>query len=133
MLSTTADYALRALLFLGRRYGEGPVRADEIADAIGAPQNYLSKTLNALAKAGLVTSNRGPSGGFALTGSPDTISLAQVIDCFDEPRPQTRCLLGNRPCNRDKPCAAHARWTAIRNQYRGTFTSTSLADLLGAA
>jgi Rrf2 family protein len=133
MLSTTADYALRALLLLGRRRGEGPVRADEIAEAIGAPQNYLAKTLNALAKAGLVSSSRGPAGGFVLTVPPSAISLAQIIDCFEEPRPHTRCLLGNRPCNRDEPCSAHARWTEIRHDQRMSFTSTSLADLLGAA
>src|SRR4051812_35723432 len=46
MLSTTADYALRAALFLGRHYGSRVVPADEIADAIGAPRGDVSKTLN---------------------------------------------------------------------------------------
>ena len=53
MLSCTADYALRAILVLARTGSDRPLRADEIADATGAPRNYLAKTLNALAKAGL--------------------------------------------------------------------------------
>lgn len=133
MLSTTADYALRATLLLGANYGGPPLSADEIASAIGAPQNYLAKTLNALAKAGVVTSSRGPTGGFTLGIAPAALSLAHIIDLFDEPKPHTRCLLGNRPCNRATPCAAHARWAAITQQNRAPFLSTTLADLLGAA
>ncbi|HEX8906653.1 MAG TPA: Rrf2 family transcriptional regulator, partial [Longimicrobiaceae bacterium] len=68
MLSKTAEYALRALLVLARRGARGgaAVRAEEIADAVGAPRNYMSKTLHALAKQGFVASARGPLGGFTL-------------------------------------------------------------------
>jgi Rrf2 family iron-sulfur cluster assembly transcriptional regulator len=132
MLSATADHALRATLVLARRYGAGPVRAEEIADATGAPRNYLSKTLYALVKAGLVTSARGPTGGFTLAVAPDALTLAQVIDCFDEPRAQTRCLLGTGPCNAVRPCVAHHRWSAISATQRAPLTTTTIADLLGA-
>ena len=47
MISATSEYALRAALVLARQYGERSMRADEIADAIGAPRNYLAKILNA--------------------------------------------------------------------------------------
>jgi DNA-binding IscR family transcriptional regulator len=50
VLSQTADHALRAMLVLARRHGAGPVRTEEIAEATGAPRNYLSKTLRALAR-----------------------------------------------------------------------------------
>ncbi|MDF1501380.1 Rrf2 family transcriptional regulator [Roseisolibacter sp. H3M3-2] len=133
MLSQTSDHALRALLVLARRHGAGPVRTEEIADATGAPRNYLSKTLHALVKAGLVASARGPLGGFALAVAPDALTLARVIDCFDEPRPQTRCLLGTRPCDPARPCAAHHRWTAILEARRAPLATTTLADLLADA
>lgn len=131
MLSVTADHALRALLVLGRHYGQRPVRADEIADATGAPRNYLAKTLNVLAKAGVVSSARGPSGGFALAVAPDRLTLASVVDLFDEPRPQAKCMLGTAPCDPDHPCAAHVRWTAITDARRAPLSATSIADLLG--
>ena len=130
MLSQTSDYALRAVLVLARHYGRAPVRTEQIAQATGAPRNYLSKTLYALVKAGLVTSARGPTGGFALAVAPDALTLAQVIDCFDEPRPQTRCLLGTAPCDPASPCAAHHAWTDIRAARRAPLTTTTVADLL---
>lgn len=130
MLSHTSDHAIRAMLVLARRHGQGLVRTEEIADATGAPRNYLSKTLYALVKAGLVTSARGPAGGFALAAAPETVTLARVIDCFDEPRPHTRCLLGSAPCNPARPCAAHDRWTAVMAARRVPLVTTTLADLL---
>ncbi len=131
MLSITSDYAIRAVLVLARRHGAGLLRAEEIAEATGAPRNYLSKTLYALVKAGLVTSARGPTGGFALALPPEAVTLARVIDCFDEPRPQTRCLLGTAPCDARRPCAAHHRWNAIMAARRAPLTTTTVADLLG--
>ena len=129
MLSSTSDYALRAILFLARHDGTAR-RADEIAQATGAPRNYMAKTLNALAKAGIVSSARGPLGGFTLTAAPDTLTIAQVIDCFDEPRPQRRCLLGSAPCDPAKPCPAHGRWSAIKDARRSPLDDTTVADLL---
>jgi Rrf2 family protein len=130
MLSATADHALRAVLVLARDGGRGMMRADEIADAIGAPRNYMAKTLGALAKAGLVTSARGPLGGFALAVAPETLTLARVIDLFDEPRRQTRCMLGNAPCDPNHPCAAHHRWLGVLEARRAPLAGTTVADLL---
>jgi Rrf2 family iron-sulfur cluster assembly transcriptional regulator len=130
VLSHTSDYALRAALVLGRAYGREIVRVDEIAEATGAPRNYLAKVLNALAKSGLVTSARGPTGGFALAFPPESITLAQVIDQFDEPHRHTRCLLGNGPCTPDEPCTAHTEWTAVMHTRREPLLRLTLADLL---
>lgn len=131
MLSHTADYALRALLVLGRNYGQRSVRADEVADATGTPRNYTAKVLNGLAKAGVVSSVRGPSGGFALLQPPHAISLANIIDLFDEPHQHTKCLLGVRPCTPSEPCAAHQTWTSVMRARREPLTSITLGDLLG--
>src|SRR5215211_1859063 len=114
MLSSTSDYALRAILVLAQATDGRPLRADEIARATGSPANYLAKTLNALAKVGIVSSARGPRGGFALAVAADELTLAHIVDCFDEARPVTRCLLGTRPCDARHSCRAHERWTAVR-------------------
>jgi Rrf2 family protein len=133
MLSLTADYALRAVLTLAREANGGAVRSDTIADAIGAPRNYLSKTMNALAKAGIVASTRGPLGGFVLAIDPRDLSVAKIADVFGESRPHPRCLLGSGPCDHTAPCAAHVRWSAVTRVARDTLTATSVADLLGDA
>jgi Rrf2 family protein len=130
MLSSTSDYALRAILVLAQASGGRPLRAEQIARATGSPANYLAKTLNALAKAGLVTSTRGPFGGFVLAVPASELTVARIIDCFDEPRPQTRCLLGSAPCDPRHPCAAHERWTAVKAARRAALADTTVADLV---
>ena len=133
MLSATAEYALRAILTLARGASAdtdvGAMRADAIADAIGAPRNYLAKTLNVLAKAGLLVSTRGPLGGFALAVAPETLTIARIVDLFDEPQRIPICLLGARPCSAAAPCRAHRRWTEITAARRLPFASTTVADL----
>jgi Rrf2 family protein len=129
MLSTTADHAIRALLVLARSRGRRFMRADEIAAAVGSPQNYMAKTLNALAKARIVTSERGPAGGFKLAVEPESLTLARVIDLFDSPRQQSRCLLGSVPCNPLRPCAAHECWTSVMRAQRAPLITTTIADL----
>jgi len=131
MLSATADHAVRAVLALAR--ARGCMRADEIAAATGAPQNYMAKTLNALAKTGIVTSARGPAGGFTLALAPSAISIARIVDCFDVPRAQTRCMLGSAACDPAAPCAAHESWTRVMRARREPLLSTTIADLLAGA
>ena len=130
MFSFTADYALRAILVLARHANGEALRADDIADRTGAPRNYMAKTLNVLAKAGLVTSSRGPQGGFTLACHPRELTVASIIDRFDDPRPHRRCLLGTGPCDPAHPCAAHERWTAVTAARRTPLTTTTVADLL---
>jgi len=132
MLSRTADYAVRAVVLLARHHGERLVSADEIATALGAPRNYMSKTLNALTRRGVLTSMRGPGGGFALAIAPETLSVATVIDVFADARlVVARCLLEDRPCNVDKPCSAHRRWTTITRTVRDSLSTTTIGELCG--
>ena len=130
MLSSTSDYALRAILVLAQAEPGSSMRADELARATGSPANYLAKTLNALAKVGIVTSARGPRGGFTLAVAADELTLAQIVDCFVDVRPATRCLLGTRPCDVRHPCRAHERWTAVLATRRAALADTTVADLL---
>ena len=132
MLSRTAEYAVRAVVLLARHYGERHVRADEIASVLGAPRNYLSKTLNALTHRGILTSARGPGGGYALAIAPNVLSVADVADVFADTRPGgARCLLDDSPCNQTHPCAAHRRWTDISLSAREPLLRTAIGELCG--
>ena len=133
MLSQTAEHALRAVLYLAQSVDEGPVPADQVATALGAPRNYLGKTLNALARAGLVEGVRGPSGGYRLLVDPRSTSVADVIRAVEEPTRRTVCLLGDRPCNEKSPCQAHATWCALGERTDALLSGTTLATLLGPA
>jgi Rrf2 family transcriptional regulator, iron-sulfur cluster assembly transcription factor len=134
MLSQTSEHAIRAMLFLAQQPRGEPVPADRVAEALGAPANYLGKTLNTLARRGFLASARGPSGGFRLAVEPREIVLADVVSAVsDGPRPMAVCLLGNRPCRAERPCAAHARWSAVQESLWAPLSNTTVADLLGPA
>lgn len=130
-LSQTAEHALRAVLFLARQPHGTRVPAEEIARALDAPRNYLSKTLGLLAREGLITGARGPTGGFRLERRPEELTLAEVVGPFEEPGGSGVCLEGGRPCDSATPCDAHARWTAVRRAARAPMEETVIADLLG--
>ena len=132
LLSQTAEHALRAVLYLARHRAKGLVPASEIARALGAPQNYLSKTLRRLARRGLLRSVRGPKGGFELIVEPASLSTAEVLDAVDESVASSpTCLLGDRPCDPGDPCEVHGRWIAFVEQVLRPMEETSMADLLG--
>ncbi len=133
MISQTAEHALRAVLFLARQPATQPVPAARVAEALGAPANYLAKTLHQLAKHGVVVGTRGPTGGFRLAVAPEALTVAEVVEAFDAPVAAPICLLGGRPCTSEDPCAAHARWRAITNETGAALRRTTLADLIGEA
>lgn len=135
MLSKTAKYALRAVVYLASRSKAGVSRVpiQEIAAALDVPQNYLSKVMHQLARAGVLESTRGPGGGFALKTSPDELVLAHVTAPFDLTGGPLPCLLKDRPCNPDAPCVAHHRWKAIAGDMRDFFECTTVTELLEGA
>ncbi len=133
MLSRTVEYAVRAVVVLAREHGHRPIRAEELAETLGAPRNYLSKTLLVLVRHGFVTSTRGPGGGYVLAVSPDTLTVADVADVFREARPAgARCVLGRHPCDPARPCAAHQRWSEITLGMSGLLLYTAIGELSGA-
>lgn len=130
MLSQTAEHALRACLYLARRPGNERVAAEVIADAVGAPRNYLGKTLNQLVRHGIVSSARGAKGGFRLEVDPARLTVARVSELFEPPDAGPMCLLGGVPCTDRSPCEAHRVWSAVRTQARRGMAETTIAHLL---
>lgn len=131
MLSRTGEYALRAALHLAQHFEDGPTRVEDIARTLGVPRNYLSKILHELARAGVLTSTRGPRGGFLLSRPPGALTLEDVVSHFDALDDQGRCLLGREGgCSDDDPCAAHACWSEISREVVSFFRGTTLAELL---
>lgn len=131
MLSHTAEYALRAVLYIAQQdTAAGLVRNDSIAEALDVPRNYLSKILHTLTRSGLLVSSRGPTGGFRLGRDPDAIPLMQVVQPFDPMDGPRTCLLGRPRCSDRNPCPAHNRWKGISEQVTGFFRNTTLGDLL---
>jgi Rrf2 family protein len=93
MISTTAKYALRAVVFLAG-YQNGYLSRTEIAKATLVPHDYLLKVLNELDAAGIVESRRGPGGGYRLTSPPERITALEVVLAVDTIPRITECPLG---------------------------------------
>lgn len=132
MFSRTAEYAVRAVLVLARHRGETLLSAEDISTALGAPANYMSKTLHLLVRRGVLNSTRGPHGGFALANSPYALTVADVVDVFADARVELKtCMLGNRACNPMQPCQAHECWMNITTSARAPLLQTTIAELAG--
>lgn len=128
-MSRTAEHAVRALLYLAV-HGPESVKASTIASELAAPPNYMSKTLHALASAGIVDSRRGPTGGFKLRVDPGDLTLARIIEVVDDPSPKDMCLVSGTRCSDRNPCALHGRWKTVSARVWQPLRGTTLADLL---
>ena len=131
LLSQTAEYALRAVIHLADRARGRPgewVRVSEVAAATGVPQNYLSKTLNQLARAGILASTRGPAGGFRLAVPAGELTLDRVTGVFADSHP-ARCLLGTGACGENPGCPVHGRWKPVATCVAAFFATTTIADV----
>lgn len=133
MLSQTAQYALRAMIYLGEREGRGPVRVDEVAEALDVPRNYLSKILHALVKRGILGSLRGPRGGFYVARDPGAITLLELVEPFDDIEARRTCLLGKKECSDGNPCAVHAQWKATATEVARFYRETTLRSAVEEA
>ena len=130
MLSQTAEYALRTVLYLADRRDDGLVGAEELARVLGVPRNYLSKTLHRLTRERILFSARGKGGGFRLAADPKRLTLLEVVEPFDRLSAERRCLLGRAACDDRNPCPAHHRWKAVSTQVADFFRKTTVAELI---
>lgn len=132
MLSTTSQYALRALSHLAAHSGE-PVLGRDLAESVEIPANYLSKVLLTLRNAGLVETTRGSGGGYRLGRPAAEIHLIDVVELFEETsRTKPSCFLGRtRACSESTPCTAHDAWRGLQTGYLQFLISTPLAVIVG--
>ena len=130
ILSQTAEYALRAVLYVAGEQNGQQVRVVDAAEALAIPRNYLSKILHVLARAGILDSTRGKAGGFRLAKPADQLSLWSVVQEFDRIPVARRCLLGRPSCSDRTACVAHESWKATSESIAVFFRQTTVADLL---
>jgi Rrf2 family transcriptional regulator, iron-sulfur cluster assembly transcription factor len=129
MLSTTSEYALRALTHLAQASRGDVIPGRDLSKTSGVPPQYLSKIMLALRNAGLVLASRGTGGGYMLLRPADAIHLIDVVSLFEGPAVWPHCLLrGDRKCTSGNPCAAHAHWGKVRDGYLEFLEQTTLHD-----
>lgn len=128
MFSQTAEYALRAAVWLASR-GDAPQTTQQIAKATKAPSGYLSKVLQSMARSGLVQAQRGLNGGFSLAQGPDSITVLDVVNAVDPIQRIRTCPLDLKG-HGIRLCPLHRRLDDAMSSIEQAFAATSLADLL---
>jgi Rrf2 family protein len=128
MISQTAEYALRAIVYLADQEGIARTTA-QIAEATQIPAGYLAKVMQSLGRARLVNSQRGLNGGFTLAIVAQELSVLAVINAVDPIRRFPECPLGI-PSHGRRLCPLHHQLDQAAATVEHSFSATMVADLL---
>ena len=130
--SRSAEYAIRAFTYLARVPKGQYVMAKQIAEEIEVPGHFLAKILQKLARDWLLSSNKGPTGGFRLRIPAEETSLMKIVVAIDGSTSFQRCASGLAECNDQMPCGMHDSWVALRSRIIDYLENTSVADVARA-
>jgi len=129
MISQTTEYALRAVVYLAQHADESWT-TKQIAAATRVPAGYLSKVLQGLSRAGLISSQRGRHGGFQLAGDPEQMTVLEVVNAVEPIRRITRCPL-NLASHGTDLCPLHQALDETIAKVEQMFGRKKLSELLG--
>lgn len=129
MLSNSSKYAIKAVLYLAVHSSEvKKIRAKEIAEAINIPSPFLAKILQPLSKRNIISSIKGPAGGFYMTPGNLEIPLLEVVKEIDGLEKLNNCVLGLTACNAEKPCPIHFSIQPLRLKFMKELRENSIAS-----
>lgn len=128
-LTTKGRYAVTAMLDLALHATQGPVSLADISERQGISISYLEQLFARLRRNKLVTSVRGPGGGYQLSGAAGEIDVASVIHAVDESVDATRCG-GKGDCMDGETCLTHYLWMDLSDRIHDFLSGISLQDLV---
>jgi Rrf2 family iron-sulfur cluster assembly transcriptional regulator len=128
-LTSKGRYAVTAMLDLALHVQDGPVTLAGISERQGISLSYLEQLFTRLRKQGLVSSTRGPGGGYSLSRPAGDISVSQVVAAVDESVDATRCG-GSGDCHDGRRCLTHELWAELSEQIHSFLSEISLGDLV---
>jgi FeS assembly SUF system regulator len=124
------DYAFVVLVHIAERNHSSPVSANAISDSTRIPLPTVSKVLQQLTSAGLVSSLRGVNGGYQICVPAEEISVARVIEALEGPLALTECADGDPDtCSESRHCPLHRHWPLINQAVYRALSDVCLADL----
>jgi len=128
-LTTKGRFAVTAMIDLAMRNGEGPVTLANISDRQKISLSYLEQLFGKLRRQGLVTSVRGPGGGYNLARPTPEVSVADIIVAVDEPIDATQCG-GKENCKDEQKCITHDLWTDLNKHSFDYLGAVKLSELV---
>ena len=135
MLSNTSKYAIRAVIYLAVHATQNKrIGIKKIADELNIPSPFLGKILQVLVRRKLLSSTKGPNGGFGIGKNPKDITLYDVIIEMDGDDLFNSCLLGAGSCDDHKKkgkkyCALHFEYEPLRKEIIKLYKSKSVYEL----
>jgi Rrf2 family transcriptional regulator, iron-sulfur cluster assembly transcription factor len=130
--SRSAEYAIRAFVSLAQMPEGKYAMVKNIAEQEDIPQQFLAKILQQLARKGLLRSNKGPTGGFALRVPAAEVKLWDIVEALDGMSQYTTCASGLAECSDEMPCSMHDAWVALRTHIIDYLDRNTIADLVKA-
>jgi Rrf2 family protein len=131
MLSNTSKYAIRAMIYMAL-YGEHDkkIGIKKISGDLGIPSPFLAKILQVLAKHKLLSSTKGPNGGFGLSKNPEKITLYDIVTVIDGNDVFDKCLISDRPCyDENIPCPIHSKYESLRIELKNLFQVQDVGNI----
>jgi Rrf2 family protein len=130
-LTKKADYGLIAVKYLAERPRGTASSASEIARAYGIPTELLAKILQKLARSGLLVSQHGTNGGYALARRPSEISALEVIRAIEGPLFITSCLTDRRECGQMTRCTVREPLQKVNETLVNALSAVTISSLSG--
>ena len=128
-LTTKGRYAVTAMLDLALHRNEGPVSLADISQRQTISLSYLEQLFSMLRKSSLVSSVRGPGGGYKLERQPESVGIAEIIDAVSESVDATKCR-GSGDCQDGEICLTHHLWEELSEQIHTFLEGITLYDLI---
>ncbi|MEM7259285.1 MAG: Fe-S cluster assembly transcriptional regulator IscR [Pseudomonadota bacterium] len=128
-LTAKGRYAVTAMLDLTVHQNEGPISLADISRRQGISLSYLEQLFAKLRKRDLVSSVRGPGGGYQLTRAANEIYVAEIIDSVDENVDATKCA-GRADCQHGEKCLTHQLWSDLSDEIHQFLSGIDLASII---
>jgi Rrf2 family protein len=130
MLRRNTDYALRMMVNLASRFNGEFISARQLTEDGNFSYQLGCKILQKLHRAGLVKSDMGPKGGFALSREPSAINLMEIIKAIQGGLRLNRCLYGGKGCEFESECEVHTKLTCLQLYIDGYLGGITLGEIL---
>ncbi len=131
-LTRAADYAVRVMIHLASLPEGTIVSKNLLAEETEAPESFLSKILQMLARAGLIRAQRGVVGGFSLLPRGAQASLLDVVESIDGRIALNVCLISEASCQRYCGCAVHEVWRQAQSAMLSVLREAKIVEMLPA-
>ena len=130
MFSRSCEYALQGVLYIALHNKNGQaVGLKVIAESLKIPQHFLSKILQLLVRHKILSSIKGPNGGFQLSEAPENLTLFKIVEIVDGLGIFDRCGIGLKVCSDETACPIHHKYKILKEDIKNLLKEKTVATL----